>query len=230
MVPSSYSFSDLLLQLAQEDKVSMSRIDDAVRRILTIKYQLGLFDDPVRGADAPTVIGSSASRQVSLEAARESITLLENENRTLPLSKTAHILVTGPNADSLIPLDNGWSYTWQGGRDSLYPKTVRPFSKPSRTRLAPPTSPMCQALLSTTKSILPKQHSPMQITTESAFAAAPELFLGRWTRPAQPRRVVQPVHRHRFVARPVGSSFDCPLSGVSENLKTSCPIDFVSSE
>ena len=58
----------------------MSRIDDAVRNILTLKYQLGLFDDPMRGADAPTVIGSSASRQVNLEAARESITLLKNED------------------------------------------------------------------------------------------------------------------------------------------------------
>jgi beta-glucosidase len=121
MVPSSYSFSDLLFQLVQEGKVPISRIDDAVRNILTLKYQLGLFDDPMRGTDAPTVIGSSASRQVNLEAARESITLLKNEDKVLPLSKTGHVLVTGPDADSLIPLDNGWTYTWQGGVESLYP-------------------------------------------------------------------------------------------------------------
>jgi len=120
MVPSSYSFSDLLFQLVQEGKVPMSRVDDAVRNILTVKYQLGLFDDPVRGIDAPAMIGSSASRQVSLEAARESITLLKNEDHVLPLSKTAHVLITGPDADSLIPLDNGWTYTWQGGSESLY--------------------------------------------------------------------------------------------------------------
>jgi beta-glucosidase len=122
MVPSDYSFSDLLFQLVQEGKVPTSRIDEAVRRILTVKYQLGLFDDPLRGIDSKTVIGSPESRQVSLEAARESITLLKNEDHTLPLAKTAHVLVTGPDADSLIPLNNGWSYTWQGDRASMYPK------------------------------------------------------------------------------------------------------------
>jgi beta-glucosidase len=122
MVPSDYSFSNLLLELVQEGKVPLSRIDEAVRRILTVKYQLGLFDNPLRGMESKTVIGSPESRQVSLEAARESITLLKNENRTLPLSKTAHILVTGPDADSLIPLNNGWTYTWQGDRASMYPK------------------------------------------------------------------------------------------------------------
>jgi beta-glucosidase len=122
MVPSDYSFSNLLLELAQEGKVPASSIDQAVRRILTVKYQLGLFDDPLRGIDSKTVIGSPESRRVSLEAARESITLLKNENHTLPLAKTAHVLVTGPDADSLIPLNNGWSYTWQGDRASMYPK------------------------------------------------------------------------------------------------------------
>jgi len=122
MVPSDYSFSDLLLQLVQEEKVPVSRVDEAVRRILTVKYQVGLFDDPLRGMESKTVVGSPESRQVSLEAAHESITLLKNENHALPLSKTAHILVTGPDADSLIPLNNGWTYTWQGDRASAYPK------------------------------------------------------------------------------------------------------------
>jgi len=122
MVPSDYSFSNLLLELAQEGKVPASRIDEAVRRILTVKYQLGLFDDPLRGIDSKTVVGSPESRHVSLEAARESITLLKNEKHTLPLAKTARVLVTGPDADSLIPLNNGWSYTWQGNRASGYPK------------------------------------------------------------------------------------------------------------
>jgi beta-glucosidase len=93
-----------------------------VSRILTAKFQMGLFDNPVRGMDAPTAVGSAESRQASLEAARESITLLKNQNHTLPLSKTAHVLVAGPDADSLIPLNNGWTYTWQGDRASAYPK------------------------------------------------------------------------------------------------------------
>ena len=122
MVPKDYRFSDLLLQLVQEGRVPMTRINEAVRRILTLKYELGLFDDPLRGKDAPTDVGSAESRQVSLEAARESITLLKNEKGALPLSKAAHVLVTGPDADSLVPLDNGWSYTWQGDNASLHPK------------------------------------------------------------------------------------------------------------
>jgi beta-glucosidase len=122
MVPSDYSFSNLLLELVQEGKVPVSRVDEAVKRILTVKYQMGLFDDPLRGMESKTVVGSAESRQASLEAAHESITLLKNENHALPLSKTAHILVTGPDADSLIPLNNGWTYTWQGERASAYPK------------------------------------------------------------------------------------------------------------
>jgi beta-glucosidase len=122
MVPSDYSFSDLLLQLVQEGKVPVSRIDEAVRRILTLKYRLGLFDDPMRGEDNKVVEGSPESRQAARDAAGESITLLKNENHVLPLAKTAHVLVTGPDADSLIPLDNGWSYTWQGNKASAYPK------------------------------------------------------------------------------------------------------------
>lgn len=121
MVPSDYSFSDLLLQLVNEGKVPVSRIDEAVRRILILKYQLGLFDDPLRGVDAKVSVGSPESRHAALEAAQESITLLKNEKSTLPLAKTARVLVTGPDADSLIPLDNGWSYTWQGDKASAYP-------------------------------------------------------------------------------------------------------------
>ncbi len=135
MVPSDYSFSNLLLELVQEAKVPESRINEAVRRILTLKYQLGLFDDPLRGIRSNTVIGSPESRRASLEAARESITLLKNESNTLPLKKTAHVLVTGPDADSLIPLNNGWSYTWQGDRDKAYPKDHATILKAIREKL-----------------------------------------------------------------------------------------------
>jgi len=121
MVPSDYSFSDLLLQLVNENKVPVSRIDEAVRRVLMFKYELGLFDDPMRGANSNVVVGSPESRKAALESAHESITLLKNDKQTLPLAKTAHVLVVGPNADSLIPLDNGWSYTWQGDKASTYP-------------------------------------------------------------------------------------------------------------
>ncbi|MGH9603615.1 MAG: glycoside hydrolase family 3 C-terminal domain-containing protein, partial [Terriglobales bacterium] len=121
MVPSDLSFADLLLQLAEEGKVPVTRIDEAVRRILVLKRKLGLFDDPLRGLGASPV-GSPEAHRAALESAQESMTLLKNEKNLLPLAKSARILVTGPTADSLIPLNNGWTYTWQGDRPLLYPK------------------------------------------------------------------------------------------------------------
>src|SRR5688572_10609576 len=128
MVPNDYSFADHLLALAKEGAVPQSRIDEAVRRILRVKYELGLFENPGPNAALKANFARPESRQVSLEAARESITLLKNANNILPLAKTTKVLVTGPTADSLISLNNGWTYVWQGSEESLYPKdrdTVR---------------------------------------------------------------------------------------------------------
>src|SRR5258705_13361996 len=121
MVPSDYSFSDLLVQLVKEGRVPMSRIDEAVRRILRLKFDLGLFENPTLSAPM-TSFATSESRQVSLQAARESMTLLKNENNLLPLAKDRKVLVTGPTANSLISLNNGWTYVWQGNNADLYPK------------------------------------------------------------------------------------------------------------
>ena len=121
MVPSDYSFGDLLVQLVREGRVPMSRIDEAVRRILRLKFDLGLFESPTLSAPM-TAFGTSESRQVSLQAARESMTLLKNENSLLPLAKDRKVLVTGPTANSLISLNNGWTYVWQGDKAELYPK------------------------------------------------------------------------------------------------------------
>ena len=122
MVPQSYTFSDLLLQLVKENKVPMSRIDEAVSRILLVKYQVGLFDRAMPDASLKANFATASSRAIALEAARESLTLLKNEGSILPLSKDRKILVTGPTADSLISLNNGWTYVWQGNNSKLYPK------------------------------------------------------------------------------------------------------------
>ena len=99
----------------------MSRINEAVRRILTLKFQLGLFDQPcVSDPSTPCVDASAANAAVTagpdgtLQAARESITLLRNQNNTLPLSSTAKVVVTGPSADSMTNQLGGWSVSWQG--------------------------------------------------------------------------------------------------------------------
>src|SRR5436853_191319 len=122
MVPLDYSFADYLIALAKEGAVPQSRIDEAVRRILKVKFELGLFEKPMPNAALKSKIGLPESRQASLQAARESMTLLKNSSDLLPLAKNRKILVTGPTADSLLSLNNGWTYVWQGSEESLYPK------------------------------------------------------------------------------------------------------------
>ena len=122
MVPTDYSFSDNLIALVKEGSVPQSRIDEAVRRILKVKFELGLFERPMPNPSLKARLGLPESRQTSLQAARESMTLLKNANNLLPLSKDRKVLVTGPTADSMISLNNGWSYVWQGSEESLYPK------------------------------------------------------------------------------------------------------------
>src|SRR4029077_17740405 len=99
-----------------------SRIDEAVRRILKVKFELGLFENSMPNPALKSRIGLTESRQASLQAAHESMTLLKNANNLLPLAKNRKVLVTGPTADSLISLNNGWTYVWQGSEESLYPK------------------------------------------------------------------------------------------------------------
>src|SRR2546429_2064595 len=122
MVPLDYSFADYLIALAREGAVPQSRIDEAVRRILKVKFELGLFENSMPNPALKSKIGLAESRQASLQPARESMTLLKNTDDLLPLSKDKKVLVTGPTADSLISLNNGWTYVWQGSEESLYPK------------------------------------------------------------------------------------------------------------
>src|SRR6185503_5399360 len=121
MVPLDYSFADHLIALVKEGAVPQSRIDEAVRRILKVKFELGLFENAMPNPALKPKIGLAESRQAALQAARESMTLLKNTNDLLPLAKDRKVLVTGPTADSLIPLNNGWTYVWQGSEESLYP-------------------------------------------------------------------------------------------------------------
>ncbi len=122
MVPLDYSFADHLIALTKEGAVPQSRIDEAVRRILKVKFELGLFENAMPNTALKSKIGLAESRQAALQAAQESMTLLKNTGDLLPLGKDRKILVTGPTADSLISLNNGWTYVWQGSEESLYPK------------------------------------------------------------------------------------------------------------
>jgi beta-glucosidase len=121
MIPYDYKgFTRDLLTLVKEGKVSKARIDDAVRRILRVKYELDLFNAPVTYVKDYPKFGSPEFQKAAYNTAAESITLLKNNNNTLPIRKGAKLLVTGPNANSMRTLNGGWSYTWQGERTEEY--------------------------------------------------------------------------------------------------------------
>ncbi len=121
MVPYDFSFYEHLLELVNEGAVPMTRIDDAVGRILSVKMQLGLFEDPIPLADFESEFNNSEYEQTNLRAAQESIILTKNNDDLLPLTKDTKVFVTGPTADLLSALNGGWTLTWQGNEEKLYP-------------------------------------------------------------------------------------------------------------
>lgn len=122
MTPYDYDFADLLIELVEEGTIPESRIDASVRRILALKEDLGLFDQPYPDAARAGDVGTAANRAVAREAARQSIVLLQNEGDVLPLAAGADVAVIGPAADDLTALHGGWSYTWQGTTDEFFPE------------------------------------------------------------------------------------------------------------
>lgn len=125
MVPHDFSFADHLLDLVKSGEISEQRIDRSVRIILRLKMELGLFDNPYAEAEAAKNFGLPAYSQLALDAARESMTLLKNQDKVLPIPRDARVLLAGPAAMNLGPLHGSWSYTWQGDKEEAYPKTTR---------------------------------------------------------------------------------------------------------
>ena len=114
MDPYDLGFCRLLKELVEEGEVPMSRIDDATRRVLRLKYRLGLFDQPTTDYKDYPEFGGKLHAAAALQSATESMILLKNEAGILPLAKGKKILLTGPNANQMRCLNGGWSYTWQG--------------------------------------------------------------------------------------------------------------------
>ena len=125
MVPYTTSFIDDVLSLIHAGEIAESRIDESVRRILKLKFDLGLFESAGPDSTRLRNAGAPAFQAVSRRAAEESVTLLKNERNLLPLARGARILVTGPGATSLPAQHGGWTYTWQGTDSAMYPKTVQ---------------------------------------------------------------------------------------------------------
>ena len=116
MEPYSCDACGYLVELVKEGKIPMSRIDDACRRVLRMKYRLDLFKNPTQKLKNYPKFGGEEFAKIALEGAAESMVLLKNEGNILPLQHGKKILLTGPNANQMRCLDGGWSYTWQGHR------------------------------------------------------------------------------------------------------------------
>lgn len=114
MVPYNFNFADHLIALVNEGEVPVSRIDDAVTRILRVKMQMGLFEKPYTVLEDYPLFGSVEFADAARKTALESITLLKNHDNILPLTQNLRILVGGPAANTMRPLNGGWSYSWQG--------------------------------------------------------------------------------------------------------------------
>jgi beta-glucosidase len=122
IVPFDFTFYEDVIALVKEGSISEKRIDESVRRILDLKRALGLFDNAYPETAAVKNFGLPAYKNVALDAARESITLLKNDNVILPLVKNKKIFITGPGAASLTSLHGAWSYTWQGTDPKFFSK------------------------------------------------------------------------------------------------------------
>lgn len=116
MEPYSCDACGYLVELVKEGKIPMSRIDDACRRVLRMKYRLDLFKNPTQKLKNYPKFGGEEFAKLALEGATESMVLLKNEGNILPLQHGKKILLTGPNANQMRCLNGGWSYTWQGHR------------------------------------------------------------------------------------------------------------------
>lgn len=123
IVPFDFSFYNDLIALVKEGRIKEDRINESVKRILDLKFDLGIFERPYVEKEAVKNFGLPEYKQAALNAAREAITLLKNSDQVLPLKKDKKVLVVGQNANSLTALNGAWSYTWQGRKPEYFPKT-----------------------------------------------------------------------------------------------------------
>jgi beta-glucosidase len=123
MVPFDMGFTKDLVSLVKSGEVKESVVDDAVRNILRVKYRLGLFDNALPDESLRVKFATPQSTELNRQIARESLVLLEN-NGVLPIAKDKKIFVTGPTANLMKALNGGWTLTWQGDREELYPKVA----------------------------------------------------------------------------------------------------------
>ncbi|WP_165779079.1 glycoside hydrolase family 3 N-terminal domain-containing protein [Rhodohalobacter barkolensis] len=126
MTPNSLNFNKSLLKLVNDGLVTEERLNESVRRILKLKFELGLFEHPYPSGESLDEIGSDSHRGEALKAAQESMVLLRNDDNVLPLSKSVEkLLVVGPTAENKRNLAGGWTLAWQGGSEERYPESMK---------------------------------------------------------------------------------------------------------
>jgi beta-glucosidase len=125
MVPHNFDFHRHLVSLVRDGEIPESRIDQSVRRILQVKWDLGLFDDPYADLEALADAGSPESQAVSRRAAEQAIVLTENREGFLPMARSQRILLTGAGADNVVAMHGSWTYTWQGTNEAMYPDHIK---------------------------------------------------------------------------------------------------------
>lgn len=135
MDPYDLKFPVLLRELVEEGEVKMERIDDAVRRILRMKFRLGLFDEPLTNPSDYPLFGSEEHAKLALSSAEESITLLKNEDSVLPLLKNKRVLVAGPAANTMRSLNGGWTLSWQGEKADQYASDYNTILEAIQTKI-----------------------------------------------------------------------------------------------
>lgn len=121
MTPLTLEFNEAMQALFDEGRITEKRINESVRRILRLKFELGLFENPYPSNERFDRVGTAENKMKALEAARESIVLLKNDSETLPAELPSRILVAGPAADSKRNLSGGWTLAWQGANEERYP-------------------------------------------------------------------------------------------------------------
>ena len=146
MVPYNFEFCDHLIDLVNEGEVPMSRINEAVRRILKLKIELGLFEKPTTNFKNYPDFGSKKFEEASYETALESITLLKNQDDILPLKKNIKVLVSGPNANTMRTLNGGWSYSWQGEVTDQYTEQYNTILEAIQTKIGKQNVKFAQGL------------------------------------------------------------------------------------
>lgn len=124
MTPHDYKFADLLAELYNEDPEIAEKVDASVERILRLKMDLGLFDNPYPEPEAFQNFGRAEYKELALTSALQTITLLKNAGNALPVKSSDRILVAGPSANNITSLHGAWSFTWQGSREDVYPKST----------------------------------------------------------------------------------------------------------